>query len=137
MHFRFRLTAAFAVFAVAVFVVAYVIVTRSASGNEEANLVADISQQTDQSAELLSGIAGSYTSDSSLLGASSDSPASLNFQNVVMSTLMQSSNIVNLALYDMDGGLVWSASPDSTLGAPPADDTAFSDALSGESVTGT
>lgn len=135
MNFRFRLTAAFTVFAVAIFAVAFVLVSRSASGNEEANLVADISKQTDQDAELVSGVASSYTADDSLHGASSDAPASINFQTVVLGTLTQSSNVVNLALYDASGSLIWSSSEDSSVGAPPTNSDAFSQALKGESAT--
>lgn len=135
MNFRFRLTAAFGVFAVAVLAISYVVVSRSAAGNEEENLVADISQQTNQNADLISGVVGTYSSDDSLLGATSDSPTSLNFQSVVLSTLTQNSNIVNLALYDASGSLVWSSTAEAMAGAPPTDNAAFSEALSGTSTT--
>lgn len=138
MNFRFRFTAGFVVLSVAIFAIAAIVVPRTVQSNEEANLVKDISQQTTENADIVAGVVTAYTegdSGNSLIGAPNDSTASNGFESLVMSTLLQSTNIVRLSLYESDGSLLWTSAEDGAAGIRP-DDSSLSGALNGNIVTG-
>lgn len=138
MNFRFRFTLGFLAISIAIFAIAAVVVTQSARSNEEANLVDDISKQSTQNADLVAGTAIAFTSGTSggnLVGAAADSAASIGFESLVMSTLVQNSNIVRLSLFDVDGSLLWSSTADSASSLTP-DRSIFAGAVNGEIVTG-
>lgn len=138
MSFRFRFTAGFAVISIAIFAIAAIVVPRLVQSNEEAILVKDISQQTTENADVVAGVVTAYTegdSGNSLIGAPNDSAASNGFESLVMSTLLQSSNIVRLSLYESDGSLLWTSAEDGAAGIKP-DSSSLSGALNGDVVTG-
>ncbi len=138
MDFRFRFTALFLVIGVTVFAVAAILVIRSAESDGEANLVDDISAQSSQNAEVVAGVVTAYTegaSGPSLIGAPSDSLTSIGFESLVMSTLLQSSDIVRLSLFDTEGSLLWTSASDTTLGITPLS-SSFTEALAGQTATG-
>ncbi len=138
MSFRFRFTFILLAVGAIVLAVGALIITRSARSNEEANLVADISSQSSQNADLISGVLTTYTGaddGGNLIGAPVDSAASVDFANLVMSTLVQSSDIVRLSLFDTNGALLWSSVENGPASIDPGSDT-FTEALSGEVATG-
>ncbi len=135
MDFRFRFTASFVVAGIAIFAIAAILITRTARTNEESNLVSDISEQSTQNADLVAGAVNTFTDGTDIAGAPSDSATSLGFESMVMSTLMQSSNIVRLSLFDAEGALLWSSAENAAGNVTP-DDSIFTTALNGEIATG-
>lgn len=135
MDFRYRFTAGFLVIGIATFAIAIFVATQSARNTEEASLVEEISGKSTQNAELVTGIVNTFTADGSLVGAPADSAASIGFETTVMSTLLQSSDIVSLTLFDAQGSLLWTSANDTSYTVSP-DSSKFAGALTGEIVTG-
>ncbi len=137
MRFRFRFTAGFLAVSVAIFALAAFLAIRAANSSEEAGVVGDISDQSEQSADLLAGVLGAYTAGGEgdqLLGAPPESATSLGFQNLVMSTLVQNSDIVRLSLLDSSGTILWASNTQRLDEIRPDTDT-LATALSGEVAT--
>ncbi len=88
-----------------------------------------------RNAELIAGTVNGFSSPGALVGAPADSPASIGFESLVMSTLMQSSSIFKLSLYDFDGSLLWTSGESPVLTGGP-DTLIFARAVEGQTVTG-
>lgn len=135
MKNKFKLTTGFLIVSTAIFIVASVVITQSARRNEEANLIEVVSEQSSRDAQVIAGVVtGIAMSDemSSDFAAPSETPAGMG--DLAITTFLQSSNIVRLALYDTDGYMLWSSSGDrmSTV----SNTSEFNGAVNGLTATG-
>ncbi len=135
MRFRFRFTATFLVFGVAAFVVASLVISSNARQTAESDLVKSVRDDSAEKADLLSGAVSTYTSGTSIAGSPADSAVSTGFQSLVLSTLVENTDIVRLSLYKPDGDLLWSSVASAPLSANAGSDE-FRAALSGSVGTG-
>jgi signal transduction histidine kinase len=135
MNFRYRFTAGFIVISAAIFAIAAVVTIQTVKSNEEATLVEATSEESSKNADLITGVVSVFNADGALVGAPAESATSVGFENLVMSTLMQSSSIVKLSLYDVDGSLLWSSASGASAAIEP-DLNSFAGAASGQTATG-
>lgn len=134
MKNRFKLTTGFLIVSTAIFVIAAVVITQSARRNEEANLIRVVSEQSSRDAQVIAGVVTGFAVSGDVdseFGAPAESPTALG--NLAISTFLQSSNIVRLSLFDVDGNVLWSS--DSVLSVTDTSDDAFRGAVDGQTLT--
>ncbi len=134
MRNRFKLTTGFLIVSTAIFVIAAVVITQSARRNEEANLIQVVSEQSSRDAQVIAGIVtGFAVSDEMGSGLGAPTESSSGLGNLAMTTFLQSSNIVRLSLFDVQGRVLWSSA--GHLAPSVAMDSAFRGAVGGQTVT--
>ncbi len=134
MKNRFKLTTGFLVISMAIFIVAAIVITQTVRRSEEANLIEVVSEQSSRDAQVIAGVVTGFAGSSEMngeFGAPAESPTGLG--NLAISTFLQSSNIVRLAVFDVEGNTLWSS---SDIKDPAMDmSEAFQEAVDGQTVT--
>jgi signal transduction histidine kinase len=127
---RFKLTTGFLLVSVVIFAAAALVITRSATRNEEANVVHVISAQSNKDArviaEVVTGLMANPATDSAQASPADSSAA----QSLAISAFLRTSGIVRLSLFDAEGGLIWSS--DKAAVEKSEEDIAFNQSVIGE-----
>lgn len=132
---RFKLTTGFLIVSTAIFIIASVVITQSARRNEEANLIQVVSEQSSRDAQVIAGVVTGFAVSGEMSTDLASPPESASgIGNLAITTFLQSSNIVRLALYDIEGHVLWSSAGDTTSNVSNV--SAFNGAINGRTVTG-
>jgi signal transduction histidine kinase len=130
---RFKLTTGFLVISVAIFVAAALVITRTVTRNEEANVVNVISAQSSKDAQVIAGVLTGMMSEPAAATEVSTAPAdsSETVESRAIATFLRTSGIVRMSIFAVNGELVWSSQTGLQAGES-LHACAFGEALDGD-----